>query len=823
MARLICTLAALIACAAIMGQASSSGSVSLRGNHPAQAAVLAGAARAESAMPLQLTIVLGVRNQAALEQLLADQQNPASPQYHKWLTPQEFSSRFGPTDHQVNLVIDWLKADGFTVTSVNRTGRTVAATGNVATAERAFSTTVVSTGASYGNTTDPVIPAQFDGLIISIMGLDNMHTAVPAGLHRVPPAQQQSSTQRTPETLALADVTGTSPDNAPQMPGATENGSTAFGPIDVETFYDETPLLNGGNTGSPSPDCIALDEDSDYLPSAVTLYDTTFGLPAAALTNVYPDGSSPGTNGDETETQLDIDYAHATAPGTPIHPYIAGDLYDAISKSVTDGTCGAISISFIYCGASSSFYTGLDTLFAQASSQGQSVFISSGDWGAAGLQDIDGSCVTGTVKNVSELASSPHVTAVGGTTFAPQYNGSGNDTSVVGNGSDGTESAWNASGGGASTIFAKPTWQTGPGVPADSVRDVPDVAMIAWAPYVFIGADSGGEPIIQCCWGGTSLSSPLWAGYSRELAVASGSTRLGLLNPTIYNIANAGVADYGIEDVVSGSNTYNSVTGYTAGPGYDQVTGWGSVNMNEFASAFSNATNPSPTSTASSSSTPSRTPTPTATSTRTATATATRTATATATRTATATSTATSAASSTTTATATATATRTATPTATATATGTATRTATATATGTSTATGAPTLTPTPTRTATATATPTATSTPVPSALQFNPATVKFGKVQTGQMSGVQTVTLSNPQKKNSGPITLQGWTPTGDFSVSQVATTCSSAMVLSPGESCTLGVAFQPTQSGSLSGKLTIQDNASNNEQVIHLKGTGK
>ena len=149
MARLICTLAALIACAAIMGQASSSGSVSLRGNHPAQAAALAGAARAESAMPLQLTIVLGVRNQAALEQLLADQQNPASPQYHKWLTPQEFSSRFGPTDHQVNLVIDWLKADGFTVTSVNRTGRTVAATGNVATAERAFSTTVVSTGASY--------------------------------------------------------------------------------------------------------------------------------------------------------------------------------------------------------------------------------------------------------------------------------------------------------------------------------------------------------------------------------------------------------------------------------------------------------------------------------------------------------------------------------------------------------------------------------------------------------------------------------------------------------------------------------------------------
>ena len=434
---------------------------------------------------------MGVRNQAALTQLVADQQNPASSHYHQWLTPEEFSKRFGPTDKQVADVIDWLKEQGFEVTAVNRLARTIQAKGDVGTAERAFSTTLMSDGASFANTTDPAIPAQFDGLIVAIMGLDNMHAAVPAGLHRSVP-QQHSSMQRKAETLALADSTSASSGEQSADAGDTEVGSTAFGPNDVQTFYDETPLLSGGNTGSPSPDCIALDEDSDYLPSAVTLYDSTFGLAAAALTNIYPDGSSPGRTGDETETQLDIDYAHATAPGTPIHMYIGTALYDAIQQSVTDNVCGAISISFIFCGETSAFYTGLDTLFQQATTQGQSVFVATGDWGAAGLQYSSASktCVTGTVKNPSELATSPHVTAVGGTTFSPVFNSSGVDTSVVGVGAGGTESAWNQSGGGVSAIFAKPAWQTGHGVPADGFRDIPDVAMISAAPWVFIGADN---------------------------------------------------------------------------------------------------------------------------------------------------------------------------------------------------------------------------------------------------------------------------------------------------------------------------------------------
>jgi subtilase family serine protease len=778
LARLVGAAAAVIACAFVMAQASPA-SVSIAGNHPAEAAALAGAVRAESTMPLELTLVLGLRNQAALDQLLAEQQNSASPQYRQWLTPAEFNSRFGPTDQQVALITDWLKGEGFEVTSVNRNGRTIQATGDVATAERAFSTTLMSAGTSFGNITDPIIPAQFDGIIVSIMGLDNLHASMPAGLHRSAPSPQ-SGTQHKLETLALADVSGGSPENAPQLPAATEGGSTAFGPIDLETFYDETPLLNAGNTGSPSPDCIALDEDSDYLPAAVTLYDTTFGMTPAVITNIYPDGSSPGRTADETEVLLDIDYAHATAPGTPLHMYMGTSLYDAISQSVTDGTCGAISISYIFCGDTPAYYTGLDTLFTEAATQGQSVFVATGDWGAAGLQYSSSSnnCVTGTVRNVSEMATSPHVTAVGGTTFAPQFNGSGNDTSVVGVAPGGTESGWDASGGGVSTIFAKPLWQTGQGVPDDNFRDIPDVAMIAWAPYVFIGADNDGTAIIQCCWGGTSLATPLWAGYSRVLAKASGDAHLGLLNPTIYTLASNGLAANGIEDVLGGSNTYNGVTGYTAGLGYDQVTGWGSVNMKKFASAFVSSPSSTPTASSSASATATKTSTPTPTATA-ATATATRTPATTSTPT------------------------RTATPTASATAT--VSRSATATS------------------TATATATPTATGTPGTSMLNFTPVKIKFGKFATGATSNVKIVTLSNPNKKKSEPITLVGWSIAGDFSVSEELMTCAPAMVLSRGQKCTIGVVFTPTQAGALSGTLTIQDSARNSEQVILLKGTGK
>ena len=587
---------------------AASAGVRIKGNHPAELARLSPVVHADPAMKLHLTLVLGIHDQAKLEQLLADQQNPSSSQYHRWLTPEEFNRRFGPTQEQTDAVVQWLKNQGLRIRSINRLGRTIDVTANVSQAEAAFATTIVTSGANFGNTSDPSIPAKFDGVIVGIQGLDNMHAVVPAGSHnRVPSAGEAL---RHAPMLALADGAHPKADSGgASLPGANVGGSTAFGPFDVETFYNEAPLITAGNGGTASPDCVALAEDSDYLDTAVTLFASTFGFTQFNITRVLPDGTSPGKNGDanETEALLDIDYAHTTAPATPIHVYVNGNLYTSIQSSITDNVCGAISISFVYCSSSSPFFTGLDTLFAQAASQGQSVFIASGDWGAAGLMydATSNSCVIGTTLNVNEMAASPHVTSVGGTTFSPQYDSSGNDTSVVGIAPGGIETGWNGSGGGASQIFPKPAWQTGPGVPNDSARDLPDVAMIAWSPFVFIGADVSGVAEIQCCWGGTSLAAPLWAGYSRVIANQHGGARLGLLNPTIYSLAKTGLLANGIEDVTSGNNSYNGVTGYNAGAGYDLVTGWGSVDMSAFASAYNGSPTPTPTPT------PTLTPTPT--------------------------------------------------------------------------------------------------------------------------------------------------------------------------------------------------------------------
>jgi subtilase family serine protease len=595
-----------------LGTAWSAGTVKIKGNHPTELARLGPVVHADPAMKLHLTVVLGIHDQAKLEQLLADQQNPSSSQYHQWLTPKQFNERFGPTKAQTEAVVKWLKSQGLHVTSTNPLGRTINASANVTQAEAAFATSIVTSGVSFGNASDPSVPAEFAGVIVGIQGLDNMHAVVPAGLHRRLPSADKDLSHS--QLLALADVAHPGADTGgASVPGATVGGGDAFGPFDIETFYDETPLISAGNSGTTSPDCVALDEDSDYLDAAVTLFASSFGFAPFNITRVLPGGSSPGTNGDETEALLDIDYAHATAPATPIHVYVNGNLYTSIQSSITDNTCGAISISFIYCSSSSSFFTGLDTLFAQAATQGQSVFIASGDWGAAGLQydATSNSCVVGTALNASEMAASPHVIGVGGTTFSPQYNASGNDTSVVGVAPGGIESAWGSSGGGASKIFSKPAWQTGPGVPNDSARDVPDVAMIAWTPAVFIGADVSGVAQIQCCWGGTSLAAPLWAGYSRAIAQHQNGTRLGLLNPTIYSLAAKGLLSNGIEDVTSGNNSYNGVTGYSAGAGYDLVTGWGSVDMATFASAYNGTPKPTPTPTPKPTATPMPVPTPT--------------------------------------------------------------------------------------------------------------------------------------------------------------------------------------------------------------------
>jgi subtilase family serine protease len=782
---------------------SAAGDFRINGNHPGELDHPGAWIRADRSMPMELTVVLGLRDPAGLERFLAQQRDRSSKNYHRWLTPAQFADRFGPSQAQIDALARWLRSEGLKVKSVSRLARMIEVAGTAAQAETIFQTTIVSNGASFGNTSDPVLPAQFAGLIIAINGLDNMHASVPAGLYRR--GMAPASTIGPPPMLTLSAMAeqASGADVISSTTNVTSGGSTAFGPFDVETFYDESPLIAAADNGTSAPDCIALDEDSDYLDAAVTLFSSTFSVPSFNITRVLPGGTSPGTNGDETETLLDIDYAHAAAPGTPLHVYIDSSVYTSIQSSITDDVCGAISISFSFCSSTDTLFTGLDSLFAQAVAQGQSVFIATGDYGAAGLQYNAQlkACQVGTTPNASEMAASPHVTAVGGTTFSPQYNASGNDVSVDGVGSNGIETGWTGSGGGVSKIFSKPAWQSGPGVPDDSMRDIPDVAMIAWTPWVFIGADSDGTAIIQCCWGGTSLATPLWAGYSRAIAAQAGNARLGLINPTLYSLANAGLASNGIEDVTQGNNTGYGVTGYNAGPGYDQVTGWGSVDMTEFASAYNGVPTASPTTTV----TGTPTATPTSTATRTPTATPTPTGTPTFSPTGTTTPTRTGTPTTTATGTATSTGTPTLTPTTTQTPTltpsPTSTPTATATASSTSTGTPTPTGTATPAATATPTATRTGTSTPTgtPTSTSTGTATPTATATRTASPAPTHTQTATGTPTPSDTPTRTASHTPTPSHTATFTATpTRTHTPTLTPSRTPTRTASHTPSRTPS-------------------------
>jgi subtilase family serine protease len=344
--------------------------VTIPGSTPDEASKFASAPSLPASQTLNMQVILAIRNRAALDKLIAEQQNPSSPKYHRWLTPKEFAAQFGPSQADVQRVSRWLQHQGFTIVSTDVRERTISFTGDVGQAASAFGVRIASEdGVTFSNTNDPAVPADLALLIESINGLSNMIHAKPAA--------------------ALS-----TDDGSPDM--KVNGNGPAFGPPDVYTFYDESSVLGSGVDGTGA-DCIGLVEDSNFDTASTTAFNTQFTLPAftsLSLKTVDVDGTNPGTNGDELETLLDIEWSHAAAPGAPIVVYL-GDpannksgspIVDAITTAVNDNTCGAIAISFSICGAPAKAFKALDTMFAQAASQGQAVFEASGDEGAAGIK-----------------------------------------------------------------------------------------------------------------------------------------------------------------------------------------------------------------------------------------------------------------------------------------------------------------------------------------------------------------------------------------------------------------------------------------------------
>ena len=539
-----------------------------------------------------VTLVLktSASQQADLDQLLAQQQDPSSPNYHGWLTPEQYADRFGVSQADIDKMVAWLSQYGLTVKSVSRARNAIAFGGTASQIGSAFGVEIhryqVGGEPHYANATDPTIPVALQGVVLAIRGLHDF---------RPKPMLQRGA-----------------------RPRDTVGGENYLGPGDTAAIYNITPLYNAGIDGTGYK--LVIVGQTDIQLSDIEQYRNYFGLPANDPTVILVPGSpDPGiqaSSGDLSESDLDLELSGAVARDATIlfvnssANYGYGGAFQSLYYAIDQNLAPVISISYGDCE--------LDTGSAQAqtwaswgmqaNAQGQTIFAASGDTGAADcVGDGDGPTIDNALS-VDLPGSLPQVTSVGGTEF---NEGSGNywsPTDASGRVSALSyipETAWNdsasdgtpaASGGGASVFFPKPSWQTGTGVPADGARDVPDVSVSASADHDGYEIVTGGKMQVI---GGTSVGGPQFAGITVLLGqylVAHGlqsSPALGNVNPSLYPLARVtGV----FHDITIGNNIVNpceglrnctaSPIGYDATVGYDQVTGLGTPDVYNLVTAW---------------------------------------------------------------------------------------------------------------------------------------------------------------------------------------------------------------------------------------------
>ena len=526
--------------------------------------------------------------QAEIDRLLTDQQDASSPEYHNWLTPEQFGDRFGISQADMDKIAGWLSAAGFSIDYVARSRTSIGFSGTAEQVSNAFRAPIhrylVDGRMHYGAASEPWAPEAIAPMIGLFGGLDNLPRSA-----------------RKPQPSPLYTDT---------------DGSHYLTPGDLATIYDINPLYQIGITGAGQT--IAVIGASEVKMSDMQAARTTFGLPQNdAKVVLVPGYSDPGYNEAEVEGDLDLQMIGAVAPNASLIFVTSTDFVYSAVYVVEQNLAPIISMSFGLCAAqeSSQPLQYADTYRAvaqQANAQGSTWLVSSGDSGAAGC-DYGGPAVATQGEDVNIFAAVPEVTGVGGTTF---NEGSGNYWNSSNTSTDASarsyipEMAWNStanlgaiwsSGGGVCTYFTKPSWQTGPGVPNDNGRDVPDVALAAAGDhdgYVVI-SEGNAVPV-----GGTSAAAPVFAGMVallNQYLVSTGKQSkpgLGNINPNLYHLANTNPGVF--HDVTVGNNIVpcqtgtkdcpNGQFGYKTGPGYDQATGWGSVDAYKLITNWSAST-----------------------------------------------------------------------------------------------------------------------------------------------------------------------------------------------------------------------------------------
>ncbi len=544
---------------------------------------------------LNLSLGLQPRNTAALNSLLSSLYDPQSPQYHQFLTPDQFEALFAPAPDSVQQVVSYLQSAGMTVTSIAPNNLLIDATSSVAQADAAFSTTInnyqLGSQVFYANATPPVVPAAISSLITSIGGLDN-------------------STQYQPLYRRLA--------GKGRLAKLANGPASGYGPKDLVGAYNATPLQSAGLLGDKQT--IALFELDGYQLSDVAQYFATYGIATPSISNVLVDNFSGTAGQGAIEVELDIEVAGALAPRASQivyeGPNTTQGVNDTYNQIVHDRKAQVVSISWGLCESSSGAaeLQTLDTIFKQGAAEGMSFFAASGDSGAYDCNDSN--------LAVDSPASDPYITGVGGTTLQLNAGAYGSET-VWSNASDTQRSPKGAGGGGGiSNTFALPAWQTGQGVinvnssgaPCNApngqyCRQVPDVSANAdpasgYAIYCTVN-NAGCSPAGWLNVGGTSAAAPLWAGSMaliNQYLLSKGKTVVGFANPALYGIFNAQQSLPAFHDVTSGTNLY-----YPAAAGYDMASGIGSPDINNLAQNLLDSSSPTPTPTPTSTPVPSPT------------------------------------------------------------------------------------------------------------------------------------------------------------------------------------------------------------------------
>jgi len=599
---------------------------------------------------LSLVLRRSPERQLAYDQLLREQQDAASPNYHHWLSPNEIGERFGATQHDIDALSNWLLMQGFSVAAVANSRTRIHFSGRAADVASAFGTELhyfqADAEKRIANTVAASIPAAFADAVRYVIGLSPI-TFRPA--HRIIGARK----------MFLGN-------GSPQPAETSCNGTVCSHlvfPADFAKIYNLEPVYQQNIDGSGQT--IAIVGLARTSEPDIMNFQTLSGLAIRYPTIIIPPGGTdPGpaaTTCSETgtpscghpsdlvseqgEATLDVERAGSVAPGAAVKLIISANtassdgVQTAIEYAIdtTPVPANILSISFGGCeaesGGSGSVHW-LDDLFSQAAMEGISTFVASGDSGVADCADPTQPPPAVQVAGTNALCSSGYVTCVGGTEFADTANPSAYWASS--NGADFLsafgyipEGAWNeptgsdgstqlaATGGGVSAYIPTPSWQVGTGVPGQQGRYTPDVSFGASLHDAYFGcmAAEGASCVVTTNgsfqplgFGGTSASAPSMAGIAALLNQNAGSAQANL-NPRFYALAanptngvfhDVTVASSGVTNCTLAipslcnnttpgpSGLSGGLPGYRVGTGYDLATGLGSIDVANLLAQWSN-------------------------------------------------------------------------------------------------------------------------------------------------------------------------------------------------------------------------------------------